>query len=68
MKNTVISGESVRGFDSVALNLQEHQDSIWLDVDHFPDSHLEFEVSAAEDKSQMMGDIENKSGSDGRSD
>lgn len=68
MKNTVIGGGSVREFDAVVLNLQEYQDSIWLDFDHFPDSHLEFEVGAAEDKSQVMGDIEKMSGSDGRSD
>lgn len=65
MKNTVNGGEGVRASDAVALNCQEHRDSIWLNVDHFSDSHLEFKVGAAEDKSEAMRDIEDKSGSDG---
>ena len=33
-----------------ALNLQEHQDSSWLNIDHFPDSGLVIEDNIAEDK------------------
>lgn len=62
---TMNGGEGVRASDAVALNCQEHRDSIWLNVDHFSDSHLEFKVGAAEDKSEAMRDIEDKSGSDG---
>lgn len=62
IKNSVSGGEDVGGSVAVALNLQERRDSIWLDVDHFRDSPLEFEVGTAEDKSQMMEDIEDKSG------
>ena len=57
----MISGEDAGGPVTAALNLQEHQDSTWLDIDHFPDSDLGFENSAAEDECQRMGNIEDKS-------
>ena len=65
VKNTVIGGEDARGPITTALNLQEHQDSSWLDVDQFPDSDLRFED---EDKCQKMGDIEDNLRSDGAKD
>ena len=78
MKQTVIGGEGTGGPIASALNLQEHQDSGWLNIDHFPDSGLVFENNIAEDKCQKMGNIEDKcqkmgnikdkSGSDGTKD
>ncbi|KAI4135949.1 MAG: hypothetical protein LQ347_000235 [Umbilicaria vellea] len=63
--NTVIGGEGAGGPVAAALILQEHQDISWLNIDHFLDSHLGFEDSAAEDKYQKMGNIEDKSESHG---
>lgn len=56
--NTVIGGEGAGGPVATALNLQEPQDSSWLYIDHFPDSHLGLEDSAIEQKYQKMGNIE----------
>ena len=50
MKNTVIGGESAGGPVVAALNHQEHRDSSWLYIDHFPDSNLGFEDCATEDE------------------
>ena len=68
MKNTVVGGEDAGGPVTAALNLQEHQDSSWLDINQFPDSHIGFEDGAAEDECQKMGDIEGNLGSDGAKD
>lgn len=68
MENTVNGGEDAGWPVTAALNVQEHQNSSWLDIDHFPDSHPGFEDRAAEDKCQKMGNIEDKSGSDGAKD
>ena len=57
MKNTVISGEERGGSVAAALNLQEYQDSSWLDFDQFSDSGLAFEEHAAEDRCQKMGEV-----------
>lgn len=61
----MIGGEGAGGPVAAALILQEHQDISWLNIDHFLDSHLGFEDSAAEDKYQKMGNIEDKSESHG---
>ena len=68
MKCTVIGGEGTGEPVASALNLQEYQDSSWLDIDQFSDSGLLFEDHKAEDKCQKMGDTEDKSGSDGTED
>ncbi len=68
MKNTVIGGEDAGGPFAAILNLQEHQDSSWLDIDYFPDSRLVFKDSAAKDKCQKMGDIQDNAGADGAKD
>ena len=68
MENTMIGGEDSGGLVAAALNLQEHQDSSWLNIDHFPDSDLGFENNAPEDKCQRMGNVEDKLGSDGAKD
>ena len=38
------------GPNTSVLNLQEYQDSSWLNIDHFPDSGLVIEDNIAEDK------------------
>jgi len=48
--------------------LQSHRDNSWLDIDHFLDIDLGFEDSAAEDKCQEMGKIEDKLRFDGAKD
>ena len=68
IKNTVISGEGAEGPVTTALNLQEHQDSSWLNIDHFADSHLEFEDSATEGEYQKMGNIKDGQAEDGPGD
>ncbi|KAL8959486.1 MAG: hypothetical protein Q9193_003661, partial [Seirophora villosa] len=68
MKHTVVGGEGTGGPIASVLNLQEHQDSSWLNIDHFPNSGLVFEDNKAEDRCQKMGNIEDKSGSDGTKD
>ncbi len=60
MKQTVIGGEGTGGPIASALNLQEHQDSSWLNIDHFPDNSLVFENNIAKDKYQKIGNIEDK--------
>ena len=62
IKNTTIGGGSAEGPVTSPLNLHEYRDS-WLDIDHFPESYLEFEDSVAEDKHQKIGNIEDESGS-----
>ena len=68
MEQTVIGGEGIGGPIASALNLQEHQDSSWLNINHFPDSGLVIEDNIAEDKCQKIRNIEDKSGSDGTKD
>ena len=68
IKNTVTGGGGAEGPVTVALNLQEHQDSSWLDVDQIHDSDLRFEDRAAKDKCQKLGDLENNLRSDGAKD
>ena len=68
IKYTVLGGEDGGGPVAAALNLQEHQDSSWPDIDQIFDSGLVFEDHAAEDRCQKMGDIEDKLGSDGTKD
>ena len=63
-KNTVIGGEDEGGLVAAALNLRDHQDG-WLDIDHLPDSVLEFEDTIAEDKCQTTGNIEDNLASNG---
>ena len=64
IKNTVTGGGGTEGPVIVALNLQEHQDSSWLDVDQFPDSDLRFEDRAAENNCQKLKDLEDTLQSD----
>lgn len=52
IKNTVIGGEDAGGPFTAVMNLQEHQDSSWLDIDYFPDSHSVFEDSVNEDNTK----------------
>ncbi|KAL8702672.1 MAG: hypothetical protein Q9201_004158 [Fulgogasparrea decipioides] len=61
MENTIVSGGGSGRIDVVASDLQEHQDSSWLDIDYFSKNHLEFEGNANVDQCQKMGDIEDKS-------
>ncbi|KAG8529796.1 uncharacterized protein KY384_005277 [Bacidia gigantensis] len=68
IKKTVTGGRGAEGPVTVALNLQEHQDSSWLDVDQFPDTDLRFEDRAAEDKCQKLGDLEDNLRSDSAKD
>lgn len=68
IKNTVTGGGGAEGPVTVALNLQEHQDSSWLVVDQFPDSDLRFEDRAAEYKCQKLGNREDSLRSDGAKD
>ena len=68
MEHTVIGGEGTGGPIASALNLQVHQDSSWLNIDYFPGSGLVFEDNIAKDKCQKMGNIEDKSRSDGTKD
>lgn len=65
MKNDVTRSEDAGGPVAAVLN---HRDSSWLDIDRFPDNHLGFEDSAAEEKFQKLGEIEDKSGPDGATD
>ena len=68
MEQTVIGGEGMGGSIASALNLQEHQDSSWLNIHRSPDSGLAIEDNIAEDKCQKIRNIEDKSGSDGTKD
>ena len=43
MKNTITDGKDAEGPVIIALNLQNHQNSSWLDIDLLPDNHPEFE-------------------------
>ncbi|KAI4192512.1 MAG: hypothetical protein LQ350_008634 [Teloschistes chrysophthalmus] len=60
MKITVTGGKEAGALVTAALNPQERRDSSWLDIDHFFNSSLEAEDSAAEGKCQEMGKIEDK--------
>ena len=60
---TEIGGEDTGGPVAAALNLEEQQDSLWLDINHFPKSNLGVEDGAAEDKYQKIKNIEDNSGS-----
>lgn len=64
-RKTVLGGEGAGGDVAPTLNLQN---SSWLNIDPFPDNSLGFEDSAAEDKYQKIGNIEDKSESHGAKD
>lgn len=68
IENTVIGGEDAGGPSTAVMNLQEHHDSSWLDIDYFPDNYSGFEDSVTEDKCQKMGDIQDNAGADGAED
>ena len=68
MNKTVASGKEAGALVTAALNPQEQRDDSWLDIDHFFNTDLEAEDSAAEGKFQEMGNIEDKPGPDGAND
>lgn len=56
------------GESFAARNPQEDPNGSWLDIDHFPDSPLGFENSAAEGRCSCVADIMENSGPDGTKD
>lgn len=68
IKSTITNSKDTGGFVAAALNAHEQRDSSWLDIDHFLNSDLEVEDRAAEGKYQEMGNIADKSGSNGAKD
>ena len=66
IESITIGGGSAGG--PVAAALHKHRNSGWLDIDQFSGSDLGLEDSAAEDRCQKMGNIEDKTGSSGAED
>ncbi len=48
-------GEDAGGPVTTALNIRDHQNSSWLDIDHLPDSHPGFEDKSGSDGAKDGG-------------